>query len=80
MITYLERDMLESEQVVAKLYAFLSPVYQDVVFKIAPEKKNISFVFSELDKMLIEKDVMLTLAKKRDIDSFTFRIDDNFLS
>ena len=30
--------------------------------------------------MLIGKDVMLALAKKRDIDSFTFRVDDNFLS
>ena len=75
-----ERYMLESEQVVAKLYAFLSPIYQDVVFKIATENKNIPFVFSELDKMLIGKDVMLALAKKRDIDSFTFRVDDNFLS
>ena len=46
----------------AKLYAFLSPVYQDVVFKIAPENKNIPFVFSELDKMLIGKDVMLALS------------------
>ena len=75
-----EKYKLESEQVVAKLYAFLSPVYQDVVFKIAPENKNIPFVFSELDKILIEKDVMLALAKKRDINSFTFRVDDNFLS
>ena len=75
-----EKYKLESEQVVAKLYAFLSPVYQDVVFKIAPENKNIPFVFSELDKMLMGKDVMLALAKKRDIDSFTFRVDDNFLS
>ena len=32
--------------------------------------KNIPFVFSELDKMLIGKDVMLALAKKREIDSF----------
>ena len=38
-----ERYMLESEQVVAKLYAFLSPVYQDVVFKIAPEGQEHSF-------------------------------------
>jgi len=65
---------------VAKLYAFLSPVYKNIAFKIAPEIKNISFVFSELDKMLIEKDVMLALTKIRDINSFTFRIDDNFLS
>ena len=50
-----------------------------IVFKIAPENKNISFVFSELDKMLIGKDVMLALAKKRDINSFTFKVDDNFL-
>ena len=55
-------------------------MYQNVVFKIASENKNISFVFSELDKMLIRKDVMLALAKKRDIDSFSFRVDDNFLS
>ena len=30
--------------------------------------------------MLIGKDMMLALAKKRDIDSFTFRVDNNFLS
>ena len=49
----------------AKLYAFLSLVYQNVVFKIAPENKNISFVFSELDKMLIQRERQEKRERKR---------------
>ena len=65
---------------VAKLYAFLSSIYQEVIYKIPQEDKNIPTMFAELDKMLVGKDVMLALAKKRDLDSFTFRIDETFLS
>ena len=59
----------------AKLYAYMSPLYQEIVYKLPTQ--NISVMFDEL---LIGKDVLLALPKRRNIDNFTFKLDDKFLT
>ena len=74
----LERYTRESEQLVAKLYAYMSPLYQEITYKLPTQ--NITVMFAKFDELLIGKDVLLALAKRRDIDSFTFKLDDTFLT
>ena len=74
----LERYNRESEQLVAKLYAYMSPLYQEIVYKLLTQ--NITVMFAKFDELLIGKDVLLALAKRRDIDGFTFKLDDTFLT
>jgi hypothetical protein len=55
-----------SEQIVSQLFFFLAPIYRLIIYNL--EHKNLSFLFTTLDKMFINSDTMVIVAKQSELD------------
>jgi hypothetical protein len=66
-----------SEQIVSQLFFFLAPIYRPIIYNL--EHKNLFFLFTTLDKMFINSDTMVIVAKWSELDDFSFKLDKTFL-
>jgi hypothetical protein len=60
-----------SEQIISQLFFFLAPIYKPIIYNL--EHKNLSFLFTTLDKMFINSDTMVVVAKWSELDNFSFK-------
>jgi hypothetical protein len=65
-----------SEQIVSQLFFFLAPIYRPIIYNL--EHKNLPFLFTTLDKIFINSDTMVIVAKWSELDDFFFKLDKTF--
>jgi hypothetical protein len=65
-----------SEQIISQLFFFLAPIYRPIIYNL--EHKNLPFLFTTLDKMFINSDTMVIVAKWSELDDFFFKLDKTF--
>jgi hypothetical protein len=64
------------EQIVSQLFFFLAPIYRSIIYNL--EHKNLPFLFTTLDKIFINSDTMVIVAKWNELDDFSFKLDKTF--
>jgi hypothetical protein len=64
------------EQIVSQLFFFLASIYRSFIYNL--EHKNLPFFFTTLDKMFINSDTMVIVAKQSELDDFSFKLDKTF--
>ena len=71
-----ERWVKESDQVVAQLYFFVSPLYQPLILNLKP--KNLPHLFQTFDKQFINSDTMMLVSKRTELDAYRLKLDKTF--
>jgi hypothetical protein len=65
-----------SEQIISQVFFFLVPIYRPIIYNL--EHKNLPFLFTTLDKIFINSDTMVIVAKRSELDDFSFKLDKTF--